>query len=74
MEFLADEVVTIKCDDFDIKSDQESLQVDCISLPKVTRATDVIFFEGGLRAEVIDVEDDVVKARWKESGVLGSNV
>jgi hypothetical protein len=69
---MADDVITIKNDDFKAVSDQESIQVDCLAFHKVLRPTDVIFFEGGLRAEVIDVEDDIVKARFKDSGCIRS--
>lgn len=33
----------------------------------------VFFDDGKLRAEVIDVEEDAVKVRFKEGGFLASN-
>jgi pyruvate kinase len=39
------------------------------------RPTDIIFFDDNkLRAEVIDVEEDAVKIRFKDGGKLGSGV
>jgi pyruvate kinase len=47
--------------------------VDCFNLSKVVRPTDTVFLNDGLmRAEVIDVEEDAVKIRFKEGGMLPS--
>tara|TARA_B100000787_G_scaffold120727_1_gene90702 strand:+ start:362 stop:544 length:183 start_codon:yes stop_codon:yes gene_type:complete len=44
-------------------------------LSKVLRPTDMVYFDDGkLRAEVIDVEEDAVKVRFKEGGNLANNV
>lgn len=72
-EFLADDVCTIRTDDFAQPSDNDTLQVDCFNLSKVVRPTDTVFLNDGLmRAEVIDVEEDAVKIRFKEGGMLPS--
>lgn len=75
IEFLPDDVVTLRTDDFGQPSNNDSLQVDCFALSKVVRPTDMIFFDDAkLRAEVIDVEEDAVKIRFKEGGLLTSAV
>ena len=73
--FEADDVCTLRTDDFAQPSNNDVLQVDCFYLSKVCRPTDMIFLnDGKLRAEVIDVEEDAVKIRFKEGGDLPSGI
>ena len=64
---------TISCDleTFGSPSTNECLRVDCPYLPQILRPTDLIFFDDGkMHAEVIDVAENSVKIRFKESGVI----
>ena len=71
LEFAIDDVITLKtgAEEIGVASDAECLRVDCGNLPKVLRPTDVLYFDDGrLNAEVIDVDEDSVKIRFKCPG------
>ena len=73
LEFAIDDVITIKTspEEIGLPSDSEALRVDCAKLPQVLRPTDIVYFDDGrLHAEVIDIDEDSVKVRFKCPGKL----